>query len=106
LEYLSTGRSFLEERQTDDTLRAFLWHHAGAEYSSETGWPIIGAVCFRFRKKWTLDWVWIHPYQRRKGHLTHAWPVFKNMFGDFAVMKPLSSAMNSFLPKMQGLDSK
>jgi hypothetical protein len=106
LEYLGTGRSFLEEQQTDNTLRAFLWRHTGAEYSSETGWPVIGAVCFRFRNQWTLDWGWIHPYQRRKGHLMHAWPVFMKMFGDFVTMPPHSSAMSSFLKKMEGLDSK
>jgi hypothetical protein len=42
----------------------------------------VGACCFRDTKlahiatpvPWLLNWIWIHPFCRRKGLLTKAWP--------------------------------
>ena len=67
-----------------------------------------GACCFREKKnddkspRWELDWVWLHPYFRRRGWLTRAWPVFKRDFGTFEVSAPLDEAMKSFLLKHSG----
>lgn len=65
---------------------------------------VFGACCFRLREKsdhassWSLDWVWMHPYFRRRGHLTSAWPMFELRYGrGFHVAQPLSLAMESFM---------
>jgi hypothetical protein len=79
-------------------LRAYLWVDRGAA---------VGACCFLpFAPKsddgqWSLEWVWMHPYARRKGLLLSAWPFFRERFGEFVIQPPLSSAMRGFLGRMQ-----
>ena len=51
---------------------------------------------------WGLAWVWFHPYERRRRHLSRAWPYFRARFGDFEVERPLSLAMAAFLRKHEG----
>jgi len=46
---------------------------------------------------WILDWVWLHPFFRRKGVLTKAWPQFEAKYGDFLILAPLSPAMKAFV---------
>lgn len=65
---------------------------------------IYGACCFRWREWsdhapcWSLDWVWLHPYFRRRGHLQRAWPTFQHAYGDdFHVASPLSIGMQAFV---------
>lgn len=66
---------------------------------------VIGGCCFRIRyaKNNTnpipfLDWIWLHPYYRRCGILTHLWPYFKRAYGDdFRLEYPLSDGMKKFL---------
>lgn len=64
-----------------------------------------GACCFREQEnedgvyRWELNWVWLHPYFRRRGWLTRAWPLFKQEFGSFEVSTPQEEAMKSFLLK-------
>jgi hypothetical protein len=63
----------------------------------------VGACCFRPEsyshdyEGETLRWVWIHPYLRRRGVLTRAWPVLRANHGDFFVEPPLSPAMLNFI---------
>jgi hypothetical protein len=70
---------------------------------------IIGACCFRRRIKddkntyWILDWIWICPSERRKGHLTFRWKKFRKQFGDFYVSTPVSDEMRAFLAKRNEL---
>jgi hypothetical protein len=88
---------------------AFLWttHRHADLKKDEWVHPAIGACGFRWRKwsdapeGWALAWVWFHPYERRQGHLTRAWPYFRERFGDFLAEPPLSAAMKSFVRKMQ-----
>ena len=83
----------------------------------------IGAGCFRLRDDqdpvvpWLFDWLWLHPYVRRKGHLSCAWPELIKAFdapdpgtepgslGDddrrpFRLAKPISPAMTGFLERI------
>ena len=62
-----------------------------------------GAVCFRWRdfgdlgSRWSLQWVWFHPFMRNRGILTAAWDRLHNDLGDFFVEPPFSPAMLGFL---------
>jgi hypothetical protein len=49
---------------------------------------------------WQFEWAWIHPYERGRGHMTNAWPKFKEEFGDFTIQQPLSFGMKVFLTKL------
>jgi hypothetical protein len=51
---------------------------------------------------WALQWIWFHPYERRKGHLRNAWPYFLDRFGTFQVEPPLSPAMDKLLVEEGG----
>ena len=66
-----------------------------------------GVIAMRARKErwnsrpnWTLDWVWFHPFARRRGHLARAWPFLLQMYPDFKISKPVSIAMQAFLNKI------
>lgn len=71
---------------------------------------IIGAICFRAvfsadkMNYYKLDWVWICPRERRKGHLAKLWRSLKEKFGDFLVSDPVSDGMLKFLKKHQDLE--
>lgn len=69
---------------------------------------IVGACAFRLRNheggsNWWLDWVWVMPKERRKGHLANRWSAFRKRFGDFHLSPPVSKEMQAFLMK-QGDD--
>ena len=49
--------------------------------------------------EWELAWIWFHPYERGKGHLSSAWDYFQKRFGNFWVQHPLSFGMEEFLKK-------
>lgn len=102
-------RSPYSDQKTDADLRAFLWFEDEHSDRAANEWPMIGAAAFRFKgskKKqlWFFDWVWIHPYERRQGHLERTWPFLCGMFGDFALTEPVSYSMQSFLVKMNQKD--
>ena len=87
-----------DERTNDETTLAWLWADGlSGDYS------IVGGCCFRWRdwddlpSEWGLQWIWLHPYFRRKGMLTRSWGVFTAMFGPFDAEPPLSEAMSCFL---------
>ena len=90
--------------QTDQSLRAILWYDNGTEYYCAGKWPIIGGCCFRRPVDdypWYLDWIWLHPFARGKKRLLHAWPIFNQIFGHFAVMSPVSNSMSEFLRRVK-----
>jgi hypothetical protein len=65
-----------------------------------------GAISMRAQRprwnsapKWTLDWVWFHPFERRRGHLTEAWPFLLKMYPNLIIERP-SDAMERFLDKI------
>jgi hypothetical protein len=63
----------------------------------------LGAGCFRWRDwknaeaSWSLDWVWMHPFLRRRGHLQQAWPQFEKKYGRFHLAQPVSCAGEKIL---------
>ena len=66
-----------------------------------------GVIAMRARKErwnsgpnWALDWVWFHPFERRRGHLSRAWPFLLQMYPDFKISEPVSDAMQAFLNKI------
>ncbi len=70
---------------------------------------VIGAACFRLRprsgeSRWALQWVWFHPYERQRGHLSKQWPEFERRYGRFPIEEPVSYAMGQFLKKKRRLD--
>jgi hypothetical protein len=74
--------------------------------SEERGANIwVGACCFRAESyshpidRETLRWVWIHPYERRRGILFHVWAGLRANHGDFFIEPPLSQAMLNFVLK-------
>jgi hypothetical protein len=91
------------DRHDDDRERiAYLW--VDTTTLDDAGrLSVFGACCFRNRHytdhehPFALQWVWFHPYARRRGHLATAWPYFERRFGLFMVEGPYSSAMRRFL---------
>lgn len=75
----------------------------GHPYLFTTEGRHVGAACFRWRTytniapAWWLAWIWLHPYARRRGRLTKAWPTFIADHPGFFVEPPLSPAMQAFL---------
>jgi hypothetical protein len=69
-------------------------------------YTFFGAIGVRWRQwenapaVWSFPWVWLHPYERRQGHLTKAWPFLLKMFPNPAVEAPISPAMTGFLKKV------
>lgn len=69
-------------------------------------YTFFGAIGVRWRQwendsaSWSLPWVWLHPYERRQGHLTKAWPFLLKMFPNLSVEPPFSPAMAGFLNKV------
>lgn len=87
--------------EDDPTCKAYLFvspdsHRSGVAF---------GAACFRTRcdhvgKRWeAMCWVWIHPFNRRRGLLTECLPVFEKLHGDFFPETPWSPAMAHFISK-------
>lgn len=76
---------------------------------TETSGRIVGACSFIPIQEgsvllyWLLDWAWIAPTERRKGHLTARWSMFKKKFGKFMISSPVSEEMQSFLIKQGDL---
>jgi hypothetical protein len=90
------------DRYCDKRDRAWLWFGHGAVTVTDP-LPCIGACSFRWREEETgyaLQWIWLHPYCRRRSLLTSAWPMFREWFGEFEVEGPLSEPMEAFLAKM------
>ncbi|MCK4120398.1 hypothetical protein ACI2UK_27030 [Ralstonia nicotianae] len=86
---------------------AYLFHELARDKLTENQpapQRVVGACCFRWREwegrepGWSLDWVWMHPYFRRRGHLNGAWPSFQKRYGhEFHIAPPLSIEMQAFI---------
>jgi hypothetical protein len=69
-------------------------------------YSFFGAICVRWREwedapaSWSVPWLWLHPYERRQGHLTKAWPFLLKMFPNPHIERPFSPAMDAFLKKV------
>jgi hypothetical protein len=88
-----------------DDYRAYLWaaYTDGLEalFSAPDKLSIVGAAVFRKRlpDAYGLQWIWLHPYHRRKSHLSTSWPYFVKRLKRFFVEPPLSAAMHGFVKK-------
>jgi hypothetical protein len=89
---------------------AWLFHEDSPNHSRgahDDPQRVIGAACFRLIEwadappGWELQWVWFHPYRRRHGLLTAAWPGFRERYRDYALARPLSEAMERFIRKVE-----
>lgn len=88
-----------DARTTDENTRSFLWFNEKEGYRGH--WETFGGCTFRLMGDiWMLMWIWIHPYERRKGHLSAAWPFFQSMFGIVVPDPPMSPELLSFLKKV------
>jgi len=52
-----------------------------------------------YEQRGGLEWIWITPKERKKGHLATRWINFRKQFGDFVVESPVSDGMKGFLKK-------
>lgn len=99
VQYIAT-----EELDDEETL-AFFW--ADGHFG---GYSVIGGCCFRWREWencdswWAMQWIWLHPYFRRRGYLSRSWDLFTAMFAPFGVEPPLSESMSRFLSKRQFIE--
>lgn len=89
---------------------AYLWAEPTATDDDDCI-AVFGACCFRNRQReyvkgppYAMQWIWFHPYARRKGHLTSAWPYFRKRFGAFLVETPHSDGMRRFLAGRKDYD--
>ena len=63
----------------------------------------VGAACFRYREDqdpmvpWLFQWLWLHPFCRRRGVLTATWTELKTQVGEFRYSQPISLNMQAFL---------
>lgn len=95
-----------DKRDPEDKCQAFLWYERN-DFSAYESDVVYGACCFRYREwknsepGWSLQWVWFHPFQREKGHLKNAIPLFKKLYGNFEVEAPYSRAMKQCVDKYQ-----
>jgi hypothetical protein len=74
-------------------VEAWLW----TKHDIERAYGIGYTVFYRDEDGWRLATVWLHPYVRREGLLTAAWPTFQARYGSFWVETPWSPAMDAFL---------
>jgi hypothetical protein len=87
--------------QGPDEANAFLF----CDPRWEDSYDAYGACCFRWREwkdhppGWALQWAWMHPYWREKGHFKRVYPLFRERFGLFHFEPPLSKAMRGFIDK-------
>lgn len=109
-----------DEHKYENTVkdRHFVWtdtcHHRKFDHTA-----VVGGCSFRWREDeedhlqphYAMQWVWFHPHFRgakkdcwdnmkEESLLCQAWPIFRNLYGDFRLDPPLSAAMNAFLRKM------
>lgn len=48
---------------------------------------------------WCLEWVWLHPCFRNKGHFSYYWKIFIQEYLQLAIKAPISCEMQKFLKK-------
>lgn len=75
----------------EDDYKAFL-------FSLEGYW--VGASVFRKREgEYRLQWIWMHPFARRRGLLRDNWMKWESYFGKFKIEGPISNDMRNFLQR-------
>jgi hypothetical protein len=47
--------------------------------------------------QWTLQWIWLHPYERGTGLFTQAWLELEQRYGKFHLEGPYSPAIQAFI---------
>lgn len=123
------ARYFLREMRTDgiqfeasETVEsvgyvpyeAYLFHDLAHDLPDEDSSPkqrCFGACCFRWREyekappEWSLDWIWLHPFRRKRGVLRDVWPLFEQKYGQFYIETSYSAAMEKFLSKARAAKS-
>jgi hypothetical protein len=55
-----------------------------------------------------LDWIWLHPYERKKATLSRYWPQLRELANDdcgFLIEPPISKALRVFLKKNSHKDA-
>ena len=91
-----------------DKDRAVLWKASRDDVYPKV--TLAGAAMFRWRmeKRYAMAWVWLHPYERRRGHLSESWPWLTkpSMFGEFDVEGPISEGMTALLRKLKRIGHK
>ncbi|MEQ9006486.1 MAG: hypothetical protein RLP12_01280 [Ekhidna sp.] len=94
---------------SDNSLAILFIDHQGMNITPNDKWDLqtTGAVCFRNKiyenhpdEVLTLDWIWIHPFQRGREHLETKFNSLVKEFGYFFISHPRSKAMNRFLEKI------
>ena len=86
-------------REDDINSTAYLWVYKDWLVNGKV--PCVGACCFRQREEGgpALQWIWLHPFVRRKGILSGSWSLFEKNHPNFAAERPLSESMLRFLEK-------
>lgn len=83
---------------------AYLFHRSEDALLYEdapTQMVVAGACCFYREKSWCLDWIWFHPYFRRRGILSKSWTLFVDRYDSFGLTEPLSVHMEMFLGRIR-----
>jgi hypothetical protein len=77
--------------------QAWLWTQT-ADTSAHT--QVLGAACLRLRTYtnipepfWAMQWIWFHPYARRRGLFRAAWPLILTHYDGVQMEPPVSSTM-------------
>lgn len=52
---------------------------------------------------WCLEWVWLHPFFRHRGHFTYYWNIFIQEYPQMAIKAPISFEMKEFLNKQEDI---
>jgi RimJ/RimL family protein N-acetyltransferase len=83
-----------------------LGFHCDIDVGLRGYYHLIGAVGVRRERPpnapahWCISWAWIHPFVRRQGILTAAWPHILQRFPEPEIDFPISPAMQAFLRKV------
>lgn len=101
IDYITFASKYIEKNRV-----AYIWtEEAYQRRTQEVKVVVIGVCLFEWKNynkrpiEWELSWVWFHPNERGKGHLSRDWEKLKNLFPGFSVKGPLNAAMDNFLKK-------
>jgi hypothetical protein len=92
-------------RDKDHTALLFTTEATDLGKAESMSYRIFGSCLFRrqhFTEAedcWVLEWIWFHPFFRRKGNLTKYWAYLERKFGDFLINEPESNDMVAFLDR-------
>lgn len=52
---------------------------------------------------WCLEWIWLHPSFKHRGHFTYYWNIFIQEYPQMAIKAPISCEMQEFLKKQDNI---